>query len=192
MAWEIIDKDVIKRKKEHLAQLKYKKIICSRASSFQDIVGNDLIEGIQYRIVTEMSFNANTVLEYLTDHHEIIELYIAVYRMNNKAFDYLKSLITEKKVKTSFIISTFFRENKKYERWAHELKEMANNNKHVRASFHNSHAKVFLAKTKCNKHIVFEGSGNLSHNERIEQYIIENNKQTYNFHKEWMDEIINV
>ncbi len=55
MAWQVIDKDVIKRKKEHnLAKVKYNNIICSRASSFRDIVGNDLIEGVQYRIVTDI------------------------------------------------------------------------------------------------------------------------------------------
>jgi len=41
---------------------------------------------------------------------------------------------------------------------------------------------------ECGKHIVFEGSGNLSDNARIEQYILENNKQAYEFHKNWIME----
>lgn len=45
--------------------------------------------------------------------------------------------------------------------------------------------------TKDNRHIVFEGSGNLSDNARIEQYLIEDNETTYNFHKEWIINTLN-
>jgi hypothetical protein len=34
------------------------------------------------------------------------------------------------------------------------------------------------------------GSGNMSTNARIEQYIYENNKEVFDFHKGWMDEVI--
>ena len=62
----------------------------------------------------------------------------------------------------------------------------------VKIVFANNHAKVFLAKTKCNKHIVFEGSGNLADNGRIEQYLLENNKTTFDFHKEWILNTIDI
>jgi hypothetical protein len=62
----------------------------------------------------------------------------------------------------------------------------AENKKDVQISFAVNHAKVFIAKTKDNRHIVFEGSGNLSDNARIEQYLIEDNEVTYNFHKQWI------
>ena len=48
---------------------------------------------------------------------------------------------------------------------------ISENKENVKTTFCSSHAKVFLAKTTCGKHIVFEGSGNLSDNSRIEQYI---------------------
>ncbi len=174
-------------KKQHLVKIKYHKIICDRASGFKDIVGKNLIKGVQYRIVTNMSFNAITVIEYLLEFYKINELYIAVFRMNNKAFDYLKEIIINDKIKATFLISVFFANNKKYEKWSDELVNLAKKNKTVHVGFGNIHAKVFLAKTTCNKYIVFEGSGNLSHNEAIEQYIYENNKEVYNFHKNWID-----
>jgi len=62
----------------------------------------------------------------------------------------------------------------------------------VKTSFYHSHAKIFLAKTKCDKYIVFEGSGNLSDNARLEQYLFENNKETYEFHKNWIENILNI
>lgn len=191
MAWYDLDEKQ-ETKREYLARVKYDKIVCDRASSFKDIVGGELENNVQYRLVTDMSFNAITVIKYLLEYYEINELYIVVYRMNDKSFDYLKSIIQADKIKTGFIISTFFRANKQYERWAKEIKILSDTTENIKTSFHNSHAKVFLAKTKCGKHIVFEGSGNLSHNERLEQYIFENNKEVYEFHKNWIDNILNL
>jgi len=190
MAWYDLEAEK-KTKREYLARVKYDKIVCDKASNFKDIVGGELEENTQYRLVTDMSFNAITVIKYLLEFYEINELYIVVYRMNNKSFDYLKTIIEADQIKTGFIVSTFFRENKKYEKWAKEIKILSDTTENVKTSFHNSHAKVFLAKTKCNKYIVFEGSGNLSHNERLEQYIFENNKSVYEFHKNWIDNILN-
>ena len=177
--------------REYLAKIKYDKIICEKVSNFKDIVGLELEQNTQYRLVTDMSFNAITVISYLLEYYKIDELYIVVYRMNNKSFDYLKSIIEKDNIKTGFIVSSFFRENKRYERWAKEIKILSENTENVKTSFCNSHAKVFLAKTKCDRHIVFEGSGNLSDNARIEQYIFEDNKSVYNFHKKWIDDILN-
>jgi hypothetical protein len=198
MTWYDLDNREIeaekqtKNKREYLAKIKYNNIVCKKASNFKDIVGSELELNTQYRIVTDMSFSATTVIQYLLEFYNIDELYIVVYRMNDKAFDFLSEIIKKDDIKTGFIVSTFFRENKKYERWAKEIKILSQTSKNVKTSYYNSHAKVFLAKTKCDKHIVFEGSGNLSHNERLEQYIFENNKNVYDFHKNWIDKILNL
>lgn len=178
--------------REYLAKIKYDKIICKKASNFKDIVGVNLEQNTQYRIVTDKSFNAITVVSYLLEYYNIDEIYIVVYRMNNKSFDYLKSIVEKDNIKTGIIVSSFFRENKRYERWAKEIKILSENTENVKTSFCNSHAKVFLAKTTCGKHIVFEGSGNLSDNARLEQYIFEDNESVYNFHKKWIDDILNL
>lgn len=178
--------------REYLAKIKYDKIICKKASNFKDIVGVNLEQNTQYRIVTDKSFNAIIVVSYLLEYYNIDEIYIVVYRMNNKSFDYLKSIIGKDNIKTGIIVSSFFRENKRYERWAKEIKILSENTENVKTSFCNSHAKVFLAKTTCGKHIVFEGSGNLSDNARLEQYIFEDNESVYNFHKKWIDDILNL
>lgn len=46
-------------------------------------------------------------------------------------------------------------------------------------------------RTSKNEFFVFEGSGNMSDNARIEQYIYENSKQSFEFHKKWMTELCN-
>jgi len=157
-----------------------------------DIVDGQLKPGIQYRIITEHGFNAISVVKYLDDFYNIKEIYVAVYRMNQLSTNKLIEFIDKGTVKCNILLSSFFRENKKYEKWCEDLILYSKDKENVNISFAWTHAKVFLAKTENNKHIVFEGSGNLSDNARIEQYIIEDNSITYKFHKQWIDDILNV
>jgi hypothetical protein len=190
MAWYDLNEEK-ETKKDYLQRVKYEKILCRRTKNFTDIIGDDLSPNVQYRLVTEKSFNAIVVLEYLLKRYELIEIYMAVYRMNQLSVNRLKSIIDSGRIKCSILLSSFFRENKKYERWAENLIQYADRKENVKVAFALNHAKVFIAKTKDNRHIVFEGSGNLSDNARIEQYMIEDNELTYNFHKEWIANTIN-
>lgn len=188
MAWyDLNEKSEIT--KDYLQRVKYDEIICNKTNNFIDIIGEDLLPNVQYRMVTEKSFNAIVVIEYLLKRYEINEIYIAVYRMNLLSVNKLKSIIDSGDIKCTILLSSFFRENKRYEKWAEELLMYANDKKDVNICFAVNHAKVFIAKTKDLRHIVFEGSGNLSDNARIEQYLIEDNEITYNFHKEWITNV---
>lgn len=190
MAWyDLNEKQESKR--EYLARVKYDKIVCQKTKNFTDVIGNELAKNVQYRLVTENSFNAIIVLDFLLKKYELIEIYIAVYRMNERSVNKLKSIIDSDNISCSILLSSFFRENKKYERWAEDLIMYSTKKKNVNVVFAHNHAKVFLAKTKDNRHVVFEGSGNLSDNARIEQYLIEDNETTYNFHKEWIINTLN-
>jgi hypothetical protein len=185
MAWYDL-KEKTETTNDYLQKVKYDEIICNKTKNFVDIIGDELSKNVQYRMVTDKSFNAIVVIDYLLKKYELVEIYIAVYRMNLLSVNKLKSIIDDGNVKCFILLSSFFRENKRYERWAEELIMYAENKKDVEISFAVNHAKVFIAKTKDNRHIVFEGSGNLSDNARIEQYLIEDNEMTYNFHKQWI------
>ena len=190
MWWKLNDKT--ESKTEYLARVKYEGILCKTVSNFNEILKeNNFEENVQYRIVTEKSFNAIVVIEYLLKFFEIDEVVIAVYRMNQQSVNRLKMIIDDQKCSTTILLSSFFRQNKNYEKWCHDLISYSDSIDNSQVKFAWNHAKVFLAKTKCNKHIVFEGSGNLSDNARIEQYILENNKQTYEFHKKWITQVAN-
>jgi hypothetical protein len=185
MAWYDL-KEKTETTNDYLQKVKYDEIICNKTKNFVDIIGDELSTNVQYRMVTDKSFNAIVVIDYLLKKYELVEIYIAVYRMNLLSVNKLKSIIDDGNVKCFILLSSFFRENKRYERWAEDLLMYAENKKDVQISFAVNHAKVFIAKTKDNRHIVFEGSGNLSDNARIEQYLIEDNEVTYNFHKQWI------
>jgi len=176
--------------KEYLARVKYEEIVCKKVKSFMEIVDCELLKNVQYRLVTEQSFNAIVVINYFLKIYDVTEIYIAVYRMNIQAVNQIKKILDEGKIKCFFVLSSFFRENKKYEKWSRELVLYSQQKDNMKVLFAWNHAKVTLIRTADNRHIVFEGSGNLSDNARIEQYIIEDNEATYNFHKNWITNII--
>jgi len=191
-SWDEIGRGSEKQKltkREYNAKIKYDEIVMSRANDLGVVIDDDLSEGIQYRIVTSKSFNAISVIEYLMQKYELTEVYVAVYRMNLQSVRRIEEIVN-KNIPCKVLLSSFFRENKKYEKWTKRIEEFGRSNPMACISFAWSHAKVFLAKTKCGKSIVFEGSGNLSDNARIEQYLIENNRSAYDFHSQWIDEII--
>lgn len=53
-----------------------------------------------------------------------------------------------------------------------------------------NHAKIVLL-NNAEDFITIEGSANFTANPRIEQYVITNSRELYEFHREWMLEIIN-
>lgn len=147
-------------------------------------------ENQQYRIITEKMFNAYAFIKYILQEFEIDEIYIAIYRINQPTAESIIEMIEKGTItKCTFILSNFFLGTTKSEKWIHIIKDYAEQNKNCRAAFVHNHSKVCLVKTKCNKHFILEGSGNMSDNARIEQYVLEQNKQVYAFHKEWMEEV---
>lgn len=187
MAWHDLNCE-IDNKRDYIAQIKYKEGIFLRVKSFEASFPDGIAPGIQYRIITEKNFSALSMLDYILNGFNPSELYLAIYRMNLPAVNRLKEIINNLDCKFVILVSSFFRENKKYERWTRELEEYCKTKPNAELKFAWSHAKVFLCQTKCGRHFVFEGSGNLSDNARIEQYVIEDRIESYNFHKQWIDE----
>lgn len=145
----------------------------------------------QYRIITEKQFNAySLILSVLQNENSIDELLIAIYRINESTVNSIIDFIEAGKIKkASFVISNFFNQTKKPEKWALKLKDFADNNENVKHCYIHNHSKVICINIK-NDYYVFEGSGNMSDNARIEQYLYENNKQSYEFHKDWISKIV--
>jgi hypothetical protein len=145
----------------------------------------------QYRIITEKQFNAFAFLLYILETEQIEELHLAIYRINEPTVNSIIDLIDAGKIKkATFVISNFFNQTKKPEKWAIKLKDYCETNKNTNHVYVHNHSKVVAIKTSENNYYVFEGSGNMSDNARIEQYIFENSKDVYEFHKEWMSSLI--
>lgn len=146
--------------------------------------------GEQWRIVTEKQFNSFALVSHLVTRHVIDEMYLAIYRINEPTVDSLIEMIDKGKIKkATFIISSFFNQTKRPEQWAIKLKEYAEGKPNCRHCYTHNHSKVLAVKTTDGQYFVFEGSGNMSDNARIEQYIYENFKKMFEFHKEWMGQL---
>lgn len=140
----------------------------------------------QYRIITEKQFNAYSFILSVLEKGNIDELYIAIYRINEPTVTSIIQLIEQGKIKHAvFVISNYFNQTKKPEKWAIRLKEYCKSKSNIKHIYTHNHAKVTCIKSG-NDYYVFEGSGNMSDNARIEQYLYENNEQAFNFHKNWM------
>lgn len=189
MAWyELHKKADSLTKREYLQVTEQRQYITAKTRDLQAVFTNGILPGKQYRLVTEKNFSALVALEYFLEKYAVCEMHLAIYRMNYPAVLRLKE-IAASGLPLNIIVSSFFRENKKYEKWTRELELFAKTADNVRLSFAWSHAKIFLCKTQTGEHFVFEGSGNLSDNARIEQYLVEDSREMFDFHKNWMNEI---
>jgi len=145
----------------------------------------------QYRVITEKQFNAYALILHLLESVNIDEMYLAIYRINQPTVESIIDFIESGKIKKStFVISNFFNQTKKPEKWAIRLKSFCDLNKSINHVYTHNHAKVLAIKTVDNNYYIFEGSGNMSDNARIEQYVYENSKKVFDFHKSWMTNLV--
>ena len=183
--------DISKLKQRALKQVKKNdKIHFIKAKALSDLCIKPK-KNEQYRIITEKQFNAYALILHLLETEIIEELYLAIYRINQPTVNSITNFIETNQIKSAtFVISNFFNQTKTPEQWTITLKEFCKNNDRCKHIYTHNHAKVLACKTKTGFY-VFEGSGNMSDNARIEQYLYENNKKVYDFHKSWMMELIN-
>lgn len=160
-----------------------------KAKALSDLCGTPK-KNEQFRIITEKQFNAYAVILNLIENNEIDEIHLAIYRINQPTVESLISFIECGKIKkASFVISNFFNQTKKPELWAKRLRAFCDTNPNCKHAYTHNHSKVLCVKIG-KDHFIFEGSGNMSDNARVEQYLYENNKAAFDFHKSWINEII--
>jgi len=139
----------------------------------------------QQRIVTKKAINTFDFVLAILANENIINLTIAIYRIGKKTANELKELQKSGKIKNITILLNDGFPKLIPDCW-NLLKSFESEK--FKLKLENNHTKIILAETKENNYII-EGSGNLSINARIEQYTFDNNKQIYDFHKNWIDKI---
>lgn len=146
-------------------------------------------KGQRWCIVTEKSLNAVSFIMANLERGDIDELFVSVYRINPYAVNVFLDLIRSGRIKrASFVVSNYFKENHKEERWVDLLCAGAEELGFDIAFVHN-HTKVVCAR-RGDDCFVFEGSGNLSNNAKIEVYNYENSKAVFDFHVSWIKKVI--
>lgn len=143
----------------------------------------------QIRIITRRTFNAAAFLEHICKTHTIDDLKLVVYSINHEAAESICRLLDSGKIKKTEILISNLR-NKAHRTKEQLTRDLFVNHPNVDLFFCSSHAKVMSAKVDGGEaYYTIEGSGNLSWNSRVEQYVIDNDKTLYDFTCSWMREI---
>lgn len=143
--------------------------------------------GEQIRLITKRSFNAVAFLQHISKQEHIQEIHLAIYSVNYQAAKIINEMILSGRINKAHILISNLR-NKAHREKEIVTKQMFVDNPNVRLFYASSHAKIMNIKTEHNWYSI-EGSGNLSYNSRIEQYVIDNDKALYDFTKQWFNEI---
>ena len=176
-------KESPEEKEERIYQ-QYKEIVSERVDSL-NVNFDKVVDGYQLRLLTNNAINAIVMMQLIMDSFDVEEIYICIYRMNQKSVEFLRRNIYEANIPAVILLSNFFRENRRYEAWFETLSALSCDEFKIKTGV--LHAKIFTCRTSCGRHFVFEGSGNLSDNARIEQYMLEDNKHMFDFYKGFME-----
>jgi hypothetical protein len=168
---------------------KYKKFI---EKTYQIIESVEEIglprENEQIRLVTFKSFNAALFLAHICEKEKIKHLLLVVYSINAEAAQLICSLIDSGKIEKCTILMSNLR-NKAHRKKEQVTRDMFVDNAKVDLFFASAHSKIMCMETEKDNFYCLEGSGNLSFNSRVEQYVIDNDKKLFYFTKNWMDKI---
>ena len=184
-----IDKKTVQDKALKL-QLRNNEVHYKKAATLEELCARPL-EGEQYRIITEKQFNSYALILSVLKDTDIENLWLSFYSINTATAESLINLIETGRIKKAHLVmSVFFIAKKTPPKPIMLLKQFCDTNPNIKCAFVYNHSKVCAMETSDGNHYVFEGSGNCTDNARIEQFVYENNKQTYDFHAAWMGDLI--
>ena len=128
---------------------------------------------------------------YFVEHQIYTDrLVLSTLSMNQNNIDSLKTLMLKGYInKLDIVISRYFYGLEKWQLIPYLYKELDFEDR-FQLAVASVHTKVMLAKTLGEKHLVITGSANLRSSMNIETFTIEDNKDTYDFHLDYHDKIM--
>jgi hypothetical protein len=184
-----VEKDTDDSGVEELQDPKYRSFIEKTYSVIKDVEHIGLPKpGEQLRVVTYRTFNAAVFLSHIAEKEDIEYLILVVYSINAEAAKLINSLINSGKIKKAKILMSNLR-NKAHREKEQVTRDIFVNNPNVDLFFAQCHSKIMAMQTTKGNYYSVEGSGNLSFNSRIEQYIIDNDKGLFDFTDRWTEDI---
>lgn len=181
-------------KKEIKDKVIYRKFLeksYNRISKIEELLGRLPKKDEQIRIITQKSFNMYVILLYIVEKINVEECFICIYRIDKNSIKGLNDLLKSGNLNNlTLLISNTFKTMlpERYD----ELLNLKKEYPKINLIFAWNHTKIIGIKTIKNEYYIAEGSGNLSNNARIEQYLFEESKESYNFHKSWIADIIDI
>lgn len=125
----------------------------------------------------------------LENQINVLEMTISTLSYSKDNIDSLKNLFDADYIqKLNIIVSDYFFSHEKNKLIKYTYEQFENNNFQLATA--GTHCKICQFKTEGNKHIVIHGSVNLRSSGNIEQFVIEDNKELYDFNQEYQNRII--
>lgn len=131
-------------------------------------------------------------IEAFIIHHNILvkEMTISTLSLSQDNVDSLHNLIKAGYIeKLNLIVSDYFfaHERKGLVSYCYEKLDIDNKFQLAAAG---THCKTYQFLTKGGKHIIIHGSANMRSSDNIEQFVIEDNKDLYDFNQEYQNQIL--
>lgn len=194
IAKQKLEKREIEKTPEYLkANKKMSKFLIAQFARVAEVeeIGIPQKENEQLRFVTSSQINVISFLLYLIEKEgNIDECIMSYYVIGIKTVELLDTLLNSGKIKKLFIQTSTIRLGEKDKKAIEAIKGMiAKYGKNrIKCNMSWIHTKILCCRIK-DKYYVIEGSGNLSDNARIEQYLFERSKKSYCFHKDWIENV---
>lgn len=145
-------------------------------------------EGESFHLISNGKYDYYTFIPTILNHvGHIDEFWGSTWTMNRANLEDLFSLFDSGKIDTMNIITGLFFKRRETSVYATLVDGMSRRKQKVKSC--ENHAKILLIRSG-EKYYVVEGSANWTANPRIEQNMITQSKELYNFHKGWMQEYI--
>lgn len=181
---ETIKKQILIKKRAEKTKVKN----MMKRETLADIL-KELPEENEYlHLISNGLYDFFTFIPVLTDYlGGASEFYGSTWTMNRNNVEIIMQLYDKKKIKKVTILTGVYFKQRESAVYAQLVDGLISRGQRFKC-FEN-HSKITLL-TNNKKYIVVEGSANFTSNPRVEQYVITNNKEVYNFHKDWMEDII--
>lgn len=161
----------------------------TKSQELRDVITRIPTPGYSYHYISSGKYDFYTAVPLFVDLLGVInEFYGSTWTMSREhAVDLLDKFDSGKIKKISMLTGLYFkrRETAAYSTLVDGLRERGQ-----RYTAARNHAKVILINSG-NHRIVIEGSANFTANPRIEQYVMTNDERLYEFHREWMEVVLN-
>jgi hypothetical protein len=147
----------------------------------------------RYFIILDGTFIAGDLIEAIAvnNNYHIKSMTVSTLSMSNNNIDSFANLLNGDYVdELNIIVSDYFFSHERNTLITYMYEELDKNDK-FQLAVASTHTKICIFETHCGLKIVIHGSANLRSSSNIEQIMIEENEDLYNFNKEFHDNIIN-
>ena len=146
----------------------------------------------RYFVIVNGSFIFGDFIEALIIEkgYKVKSMTISTLSMSENNVDSLAGLLEDGYVdELNLIVSDYFYSHERHNLTPYIFKELDQDNKFQLAAA-STHCKVCIFETYCGKFIILHGSCNLRSSSNIEQFVVEENKELYDFNYEYQMKIL--